>query len=107
MRALSAMSAGGRTSRPSMRCAGRPNSHLDGDLVLLNGGVDLPMVDAKAFAYLLDYDTRLAFSSQTYGVLATGEIAIPAVGKLTAMASYAKQSDYGANPVSYDADYLN
>ena len=84
-----------------------PNEHFDGDLVLLNGGVDLPLVDAKAFAYLLDYDTRLGFSSQTYGVLLTGELAIPTVGKLTGLASYATQSDYGANPVSYDADYLN
>ena len=83
------------------------NEHFDGDLVLLNGGVDLPVVDAKAFAYLLDYDTRLAFSSQTYGVLATGELAIPAVGNLTGLASYATQSDYSANPVSYGADYLN
>ena len=84
-----------------------PNEHFDGDFVLLNGGVDLPVVDARAFAYLLDYDTRIAFSSQTYGVLVTGELAIPAVGKLTGLASYARQSDYGANPVSYDADYLN
>lgn len=84
-----------------------PNEHFDGDFVFLQGGVDLPVVDAKAFAYLLDYDTRLAFSSQTYGVLVTGELAIPAVGKLTGMASYATQSDYGANPASFDADYLN
>ena len=84
-----------------------PNEHFDGDFVLLNGGVDLPVVDAKAFAYLLDYDTRLAFSSQTYGVLATAGIDIPAIGKLSAQASYAVQSDYGANPVAYDADYIN
>jgi hypothetical protein len=84
-----------------------PNEYFDGDLVLLNGGVKLPVVEAKAFAYLIDYDTRLAFSSQTYGVLATAGFDIPAVGKLTATASYARQSDYGANPVSYDADYLN
>lgn len=84
-----------------------PNEHFDGDFVLFNGGVDLPVVDAKAFAYLLDYDSRLAFSSQTYGVLVTGELTIPALGKLTGLASYAAQSDYGANPVAYDADYLN
>jgi hypothetical protein len=84
-----------------------PNEHFDGDLVLLNAGVKLPIVEAKAFAYLIDYDTRLAFSSQTYGVLATAGFDIPAVGKLTALASYARQSDYGANPTSYDADYLN
>jgi hypothetical protein len=84
-----------------------PNGHFDGDFVFLNGGIDLPVVDAKAFAYLLDYDTRLAFSSQTYGALATGAIDIPTVGKLNFQGSYATQSDYGTNPVSYDADYIN
>ena len=84
-----------------------PNEHFDGDFVFLQGGVDLPVVDAKAFAYLLDYDTRLAFSSQTYGALATAAIDIPAVGKLNLVASFASQSDYGANPVSYDAEYIN
>jgi hypothetical protein len=84
-----------------------PSEHFDGDLVLLNGGVDLPVVDVKAFAYLIDFDTRVAFSSQTYGVLVAGELAIPAVGKLTVLASYATQSDYQGNPTSYGADYLN
>jgi hypothetical protein len=84
-----------------------PNSHYDGDFVFLGGGVDLPLVDIKAFAYLLDYDTRLAFSSQTYGFLATAGLDLPAVGKLSGQLSYASQSDYGANPVSYQADYLN
>jgi hypothetical protein len=84
-----------------------PNEHFDGDFVLLNGGVDLPVVDVKAFAYLLGYDTRLAFSSQTYGVFATAAIDIPVLGQLNGQASYATQSDYGANPVSYRADYIN
>ena len=84
-----------------------PNEHFDGDFVFLNGGVDLPVVDAKAFAYLIDYDTRLAFSSQTYGLLGTAAIDIPAIGKLAVLASYATQSDYGANPLSYGADYIN
>jgi hypothetical protein len=84
-----------------------PNEHFDGELVLLNGGIDLAVVDAKAFAYLLDYDTRAAFSSQTYGILASAEIPVPALGKLTAMASYATQRDYGANPVAYQAPYYN
>jgi hypothetical protein len=84
-----------------------PNEHYDGDFVFLNGGIDLSVVDAKAFAYLLDYDTRLDFSSQTYGLLATVAIDIPAIGKLNAQASYATQSDYGANPVTYSTDYFN
>jgi hypothetical protein len=83
-----------------------PNEHFDGDLVLLNAGVDLSVVDAKAFAYLIDYDTRIAFSSQTYGLLAKADIPLGPVN-INAHASYARQSDYGANPVSYDADYLN
>jgi hypothetical protein len=83
-----------------------PNAHYDGDFVFLNGGVDLPVFDAKAFAYLIDYDTRVAFSSQTYGVLATASMEIPAIGKVSAQASYATQSDYGANPVAYRADYI-
>jgi len=84
-----------------------PNEHFDGDLVLLGAGVKLAPVEAKAFAYLIDYDTRLAFSSQTYGVLVTAGFDIPGLGKLSALASYARQSDYRANPVGYDADYWN
>lgn len=82
-----------------------PNEEFEGDFVFLNGGVDLPVVDIKAFAYLIDYDTRFAFSSQTYGVLAKGEIALPGALTITAEASYAAQSDYGANPLDYSADY--
>jgi hypothetical protein len=84
-----------------------PNAHFDGDLVLLNAGLKLAPVEVKAFAYLIDYDTRLAFSSQTYGVLGTAEIHIPGLGKLTAQASYARQSEYGGNPIAYDAEYWN
>lgn len=87
--------------------ADSPNAHFDGDLVLLNGGIDLTPIKAKAFAYLVDYDARAAFSSQTYGVLANASIGAPLGGKLTAAASFAVQGDYGANPVSYSADYLS
>jgi hypothetical protein len=83
-----------------------PNEHFDGDIALLNGGVKLPVIEARAFAYLIDYDTRLAFSNQTYGVLVKAMIPLPGL-KLNATASYAVQSDYGANPVDYRADYLN
>jgi len=84
-----------------------PNEHFDGDFMFLNGGVDTKHIDGKAFAYLIDYDTRLAFSSQTYGALVTGEVPIAGFGKLTGLASYAAQGDYGDNPVAYDAGYIN
>jgi hypothetical protein len=84
-----------------------PNQHFDGDFVFLNGGVDTKAVDGKLFAYLLDYDTRLAFSSQTYGFLVNGELPIAGFGRLSGLASYASQHDYRANPVDYGADYIN
>ncbi len=83
-----------------------PNEYFDGDLVLLNGGAKAGPIDVKAFAYLIDYDTRLAFSSQTYGALAKGSIPLGAA-KLDLLASYAHQSDYQTNPNSFSADYIN
>jgi hypothetical protein len=87
--------------------ADSPNGRFEGDLVLLNGGIDLTSIKAKGFAYLVDYDARAAFSSQTYGMLANASIGAPLGGKLTAAVSYAVQRDYGANPVSYRTDYLS
>jgi hypothetical protein len=86
--------------------ADSPNEHFDGDLVLLNGGAKLAGVDVKAFAYVLDYDARAAFSSQTYGVLAKGAVPLGPV-KLEYLASLATQADHGTNPVSYRAEYIS
>lgn len=83
-----------------------PNEEFEGDLVLLNGGAKAGPVSIKAFAYLLDFDTRLAFSSQTYGVLATGSVPLGSA-RLDLLASYARQSDYQGNPVSFGVDYFN
>ena len=84
-----------------------PNEHFDGDFVFLNGGIDTKAVDGKVFAYLLDYDTRLAFSSRTVGALVSGELPLAGFGTLTGMASYAAQDDMGGNPVDYRADYIS
>ena len=83
-----------------------PNEHFDGDMFFVNGGIDTPIAKVKGFAYLIDYDDRIAFSSQTYGVLATGAIPLGGDFKLDFMASYARQKDYQANPVDYSADYI-
>jgi len=84
-----------------------PNAKFDGDFFFLNGGVDLKVAKVKGFAYLIDYETRVAFSSQTYGVLASGDVPLGGKAKLSYLASYAKQSDYGKNPVNYSAEYIN
>jgi len=81
-----------------------PNEHFDGNLVLMGGSVDVKPVKLGAFAYLIDYDTRVAFSSQTYGARATGSFKLGMIG-FDLMASIATQSDLGANPVSYRAEY--
>jgi len=80
---------------------------MDGDMILLNGGVKTKPVTIKAFGYLIDYDSRVAFSSQTYGVLATGSIPLGGKAKIDLLGSYARQFDYGANVADYAADYIN
>ncbi|MBV1917118.1 MAG: alginate export family protein [Sphingomonadaceae bacterium] len=84
-----------------------PNEHFDGDLVLLGAGFGSKTVKVKAFAYLVDYDTRFAFSSQTYGVRAAAAFPVSESLKVNVTASYASQSDMGENPSSYSADYFN
>ena len=84
-----------------------PAEHFDGDFIFLNGGAEIAGVDAKAFAYLIDYNGRLAFSSQTYGLRAAATIDLPGLFALNAEASVATQSDYGANPIDYSASYYS
>ena len=82
-----------------------PNAHFDGDLVLLNAGIDTASIDLTAFAYVLDYDTRLAFSSQTYGLTAAYSRTFRPGTAVSLTASYANQADAGGNPADYSADY--
>ena len=58
-----------------------------------------------AFRYEYDYDTRLAFSSQTYGATVTATI--PAgKAKIGLKGGYANERDTGRNPVNFSADYF-
>ena len=56
----------------------------------------------STFAYLLDFETSHAMSSNTYGAIYNGKF-----GNVFVNASAASQSDAGDNAVSYDATYLN
>ncbi|MEP0189987.1 MAG: alginate export family protein [Erythrobacter sp.] len=82
-----------------------PNKAFDGDFIFLNGKVDLGPVRATAYSYTIDYDTRVAFSSQTFGGEVSGSIPAGPV-KIGLRAGFATQSDIGLNPVAYDADYI-
>jgi len=83
-----------------------PNDRFKGDFVFVDGGLDVKIAKLKGFAYLLDYDDRIAFSSQTYGVVASGAIPLSNAFKVNFLGRYAHQSDYKANPVDYSADYF-
>src|SRR5690606_16801110 len=57
-----------------------------------------------AFVYALDFDNSRANSTVTYGVRATGKAKAHPVA-LAYSATYARQTDYGKNPASFDLDY--
>jgi hypothetical protein len=86
-----------------------PRQHYSGDFYFVGAGAKLGPVNLKGFAYLLDYDP-ITFvrpsSSQTYGARATAAFPLAPKLKLNLAASYARQSDYGSNPVAYAADYV-
>lgn len=82
-----------------------PNSDFDGDFVFLNATANLEAVKLLGYSYTIDYDTRLAFSSQTFGGEAKGSIPAGPFN-LNLRAGYATQSDTGDNPINYSADYF-
>ena len=82
-----------------------PNSKFDGDLLFTNIAAKFDPVKIVLFRYDLDYDDRIAFSSTTYGITVSGSIPAGPV-KVGFKGSFATQSDTGANPTDYNADYF-
>ena len=80
---------------------------IGGDNVFANLAFASPIGALTGFAYLVDQDRALVLrnSSQTYGARFAGARAIAPRVKLTYLASYARQSDYGRNPNRYAASY--
>jgi len=91
-----------------------PRQAYDGRFWFLGAGAPLGPLQAKAFAYLLDYDAAEQLGTlaapnadtQTYGFRLTGAFPLAAKTKLNVAASFARQSDWKQNPVSYTVDYL-
>jgi hypothetical protein len=72
---------------------------------LLNAGYKIEGIGRlTGYAYLLDYDSVDAFSTNTVGGRFAGQHPLSSVEVLYG-AEYAKQSDAGNNPVDVDADY--
>jgi hypothetical protein len=97
-----------------------PQGRYTGDGFLANVAYQFPIGKLTGFGYVLDFDPLTRFpgltapqaaalnpirvSSETYGVRFAGERPL-AKFKLGYVASYANQSDYGSNPLSFDLDY--
>ena len=87
----------------------RPQA-MQGDNFFVNASYTTKIGALTGFAYLVDEDepTQVALlrnSSQTYGARFAGAYPLSKAVKLSYVASYASQSDYAKNPVSYSADY--
>lgn len=84
----------------------RPQS-IAGDSMFVNVSYKLKPVTITGFAYLIDEENPLlrANSNQTYGLRAAGALPLAKDTRLTYVASYARQSDYGRNPNDYRADF--
>jgi hypothetical protein len=84
-------------------------TQIDGDDVFANISYKTKLGTLTGFAYLVDEDEPVAAlrrnSSQTYGVRFVGVRPLSKTVKLSYSASYARQTDYGSNPVDYSADY--
>jgi len=57
------------------------------------------------YAYLLDFDNAALASNQTIGMRLVGAPALSERVSIPYTIEYARQGDYGDNPISYDADY--
>lgn len=73
---------------------------------LLNVKVGLSeSVDVVGYAYLIDNDDFPAFSSNTFGLRVSGNMAL-GDGKATLLGEFASQSDAGNAPANYSTNYI-
>ncbi len=84
-----------------------PRVDQDGSFVFAGLSAREGPMEAKLFAYIFDYDEALSLanSSQTYGGILSGAASVTQRLRLALRVSYARQSNYGANPFDYAADY--
>ncbi len=88
---------------------GARQTAVDGDNVFANLSYGTPIGTLSGFAYLVDQHEAAVqgfrLSSQTYGARLAGNRALSKAAKFSWQFSYARQSDYRANPNDYSADY--
>ncbi len=85
---------------------GTPPADLDSNTHLLDASYAFgTLATVSAYAYLVDLKNSDSLSNETFGLRATGASEIASGWKLGYALEYARQSDYGDNPVDYDAGY--
>ncbi|MBL8202025.1 MAG: alginate export family protein [Chromatiales bacterium] len=85
---------------------GTPPPDLDSNTHLLDASWSVgPLMTLSAYGYLMDFDNADSLSNETFGLRATGASEVSPGWKLGYALEYARQSDYGDNPVDYDAGY--
>jgi hypothetical protein len=88
-----------------------PQGEYQGDSALLNASYQTKAGKFSGFGYLLEFDSipgvpaAVRDSTSTYGLRFAGEAPVGKV-KLAYIASWATQSDYADNPLSFDLDYV-
>lgn len=85
---------------------GTPPADLDSNAHLLDASWSVgPLMTLSAYGYLMDFDNADSLSNDTFGLRATGASEFSPGWKLGYTIEYARQSDYGENPVDYEAGY--
>jgi hypothetical protein len=83
-----------------------PQGEWDSDSHLIQLETKTPLGQLTAYGYLLDFETAPLQSSATVGARLTGSRPLAAGPSVTWEVEYARQGDYGANPVDFDLDYV-
>jgi hypothetical protein len=87
-----------------------PQGRYEGDSVLANVSYQFPIGKLTGFGYWLEFDpiatvpAAVQDSSETFGLRFAGEKPLSRL-KLAYVASYATQSEYADNPLTFDLDY--
>jgi len=86
--------------------SGVPAGDLRGSSHFLDASYDLTSAaTVTGYGYFLDFDNAAASSNRTFGVRLAGTLDLGERVGLPYVVEYARQGDYGDNPIGYDADY--
>ena len=83
-----------------------PQGEWDSNSHVIQLETRTPAGQLTAYGYLLDIETVPLQSSATWGARLSGSRPLAAGPSLTWDIEYARQGDYGSNPVNFDLDYV-